>query len=325
MRSVTLLKGIIIGTVTLVAVVAVFDLDLRKVPAQVMAATRQKVEQVVQDIGRESTDDPESVGVVDWLGGTVRVTGRGARPAVAVNDGQARLMAMGAAEADAYRKLAAVVTGLRLDSARTVGDYMHRDYQVRERIKAFIRGAQVVNEHVAEDGTAEVELELKLRGREGLESAIAASRTVIVSPKESMSRDEETRPQNDGSLKGASIAPAMVLKSPSAATGIIVDARGLGLKPALSPKAYTESGRMIFGIGLVDQKAFVERGLVEYAASVEEARTLPRVGSNPLVLKATGVRNSTDVVVADEAFEKLAAQVGTVGLVKQCKVVVVTD
>ena len=78
--------------------------------------------------------------------------------------------------------------------------------------------------------------------------------------------------------------------------GVIVDARGLGLKPALLNRVLTNKGEVIYDPSKASQKALAEHGSAAYANDVAQARTiLSKRGSlKALIVKAKGVAGSTD-------------------------------
>ena len=80
--------------------------------------------------------------------------------------------------------------------------------------------------------------------------------------------------------------------SPSAAiggfTGLVVDCRGLGLKPVMSPVIKNADGQPIYGYKNLDYDRVVSEGMAAYTNNPDK---LPRAGSNPLVVKAVSLDN----------------------------------
>lgn len=74
-------------------------------------------------------------------------------------------------------------------------------------------------------------------------------------------------------------------------SGLIVDARGLGGKPALICRLVDEQGRLVYGPSLVSRQIGEEQGMTGYAASVSKARADSRAGMDPLLVRA---RRRTD-------------------------------
>ena len=74
--------------------------------------------------------------------------------------GQQKLMAMRAAQLDAYRSLAEQVYGVRIASNTSVSAYATQNDSVRSYVNSFIRGARVTNTAALADGNYEVTVEL---------------------------------------------------------------------------------------------------------------------------------------------------------------------
>jgi hypothetical protein len=78
------------------------------------------------------------------------------------NTGQQKLMAMRAAQIDAYRSLAEQVHGFRVWGNTAVSDFVTQNDGVRTYVDAFIRGARLVNMSAIGDGNYEATVELSL-------------------------------------------------------------------------------------------------------------------------------------------------------------------
>jgi hypothetical protein len=74
--------------------------------------------------------------------------------------GQQKLMAMRAAQVDAYRNLAEQVRGFRVWGNTSVSAFATQNDSVRTYVDAFIQGARVVNTASIGDGNYEVTVEL---------------------------------------------------------------------------------------------------------------------------------------------------------------------
>ena len=83
--------------------------------------------------------------------------------ACALTEGQDKLLAKRAAQADAYRNLAERVYGLQIDSQTYVRDFVAVSDQVRTDVDIFLRGARVTNVRYLPDGTCEVEVEMTIQ------------------------------------------------------------------------------------------------------------------------------------------------------------------
>lgn len=76
--------------------------------------------------------------------------------------GQQKLMAMRAAQVDAYRNLAEQVYGFRIWGTTAVSAFATQNDAIRTYVDAFVRGARVVNTTSIADGNFEVTVELVL-------------------------------------------------------------------------------------------------------------------------------------------------------------------
>jgi outer membrane protein FlgP len=75
---------------------------------------------------------------------------------------QQRLMAMRAAQVDAYRNLAEQVYGFRVWGNTSVSAFATQSDNIRTYVDAFIRGAKVINTTSIADGNYEVTVELEM-------------------------------------------------------------------------------------------------------------------------------------------------------------------
>jgi hypothetical protein len=78
------------------------------------------------------------------------------------NRSQQRLMAIRAAQIDAYRNLAEQVHGFRVWGNTAVSAFVAQNDNVRTYVDAFVRGARVINMNNVGDGTFEVTVESTL-------------------------------------------------------------------------------------------------------------------------------------------------------------------
>ena len=90
-------------------------------------------------------------------------------------------------------------------------------------------------------------------------------------------------------------------------TGLIVDARGTGAKPAMVPLLVDESGKEVYGSVFVSREYAVQQGVCMYAGDLTNSEQHPRVGPKPLVVKGLrtfGGRNC-DIVISNADAAKL--------------------
>jgi hypothetical protein len=71
-------------------------------------------------------------------------------------------MAERAAKVDGYRNLLEQTYGLQVIGTTSVRDFITQSDSVRTQVDAFIRGAKVVDTHMLDDGSVEIDMEVTL-------------------------------------------------------------------------------------------------------------------------------------------------------------------
>jgi len=109
------------------------------------------------------------------------------------------------------------------------------------------------------------------------------------------------------------------------ATGVVIDGRGLGLKPALLPKIVDPQGLEIYVGQVVARTNAVEQGVAGYAKDVNAASNNFRVTDNPAVIR--GVRASgaarTDIMLS-QSDSQMLRDLGKKGdFLQYCRVIIV--
>ena len=204
----------------------------------------------------------------DWNSNVITVTGYGIAPPRAVNAAQARILARIAAKADAQRQLAEAINGVQVDASTTVEQMMVVSDTINTRVQATIKGARIVSENVTSDGAYEVTMEIPMFGESGGLAEAVFERPVEVLPFPTPEPVAPSIPQP--AVRGGY-------------TGLIIDCRGLGLNPVMSPVIKTSSGTKIYGHQNLDYDMVIRDGMASYASDMSQAS---RAGSNPLVIKA---------------------------------------
>ena len=119
---------------------------------------------------------------VDWKNRVITVVGEGVAPTDAVNRTQAKGLASKAARADAYRKLAEIVNGVRVEGETTVERMLTVKDQVRLKVDATIKGAKVVSETFLSDGGYRVIVQMPLFGASDSLAGAVFERNLTVDP-----------------------------------------------------------------------------------------------------------------------------------------------
>jgi hypothetical protein len=255
-------------------------------------------------------------GGVDWTTGIATATGIGVPPKGAASALQSREMTRTAAWSVALRNLMEVVNGLYLDSTTTVNNFVTSNDDVRARVEGMVQGAKLVQERELPTGEFETTVQMKIGG--------PFSDLVLPKP-----------PQKSEPLKRLELVapPAPLNPIKNKYTGLVIDARGIGAKPALAPRVLTTQGEEAYSAAYVDKTQSVplnsddKSRIAWYVSSEEAAKTHARVATNPLMVKALRAEgaNSTDLVIHDADAQLIQLRPENFIFLKQAKVIVILD
>jgi hypothetical protein len=146
-------------------------------------------------------------------------------------------------------------------------------------------------------------------------------------PERPAPQTEKKTPAQPEPLKPAPEAPsqATVAFKGGVATGMVIDGRGLGLRPALLPRIVDLQGQELYVGQVVPRTNAVEQGVAGYAKDVQAAANNFRVTDNPAVIKAVRVSGNarTDIVI-NQADALAFRDLGNKGdFLKYCRVIIV--
>jgi hypothetical protein len=247
--------------------------------------------QVIESLG---------TGEVNWSTNVIRAVGSGAPSQDAPNMAVARLGAERVAKLDAMRNILETVKGIRIDSQTTIVNLTTQSDVINSRVEGIVKGARVVKTRYLSDGGVEVIVVVPIEG--GLADTVYG---------------------NIGSFGTISVPKT----GNPVYTGLIIDARGTGARPAMSPKIVDEDGKEVYGSAFVSREFAIRQGIVGYAKDVNAARQNERVAANPIVvkgLKTTGAGGS-DIVISNTDAEGLRDASKNLSFLEQTRVIIVVD
>lgn len=297
---------------------------------------------------------------VNWEDSKIQAQGMGVAPTRARTAAQAKMMARRAAMVDAYRQLAELAKGVSVDGETTVEDMEVTSDIVKTKVSAFIRGARVIEEGAMDDGGYYVTMEVPLYGvSDSLASAVfdstsakteafpapvadvqpstpnvdiyvtvgggqttpsTGTTTVPIYPGTTTYPGSGTSTAGTHASNGSSAASAPAGTAIGGYTGLIVDCRGLGLTPAMSPVIKNANGQAIYGYKNLDYDKIVAGGMAGYTKDISRA---PRAGSNPLVVKAIRVDGRANPVLSVADANRVLIENGATGFLDATNVVFV--
>jgi len=250
-------------------------------------------------------------GAVNWTDGYIEAVGIGAPPQRNIGTPQARPMALRAGQVDAYRNMLEVVNGVRVDSNTTIRDFTVESDIINTQVQGLVKGAKTMKQEYLSDGTVEVTVRMPLSGNF---SSVIVPRIL---------ERKQAAP-----VPAAPQAPAA---SPASGgeifTGLVVDARGIQARPAMSPRIIDEKGQEIYGSMNVDREYAVQQGMSGYARDLTAAQSNSRVTNSPLSVKGLKTEGAgrSDIVIANADAEKILASGDNQSFLKKCRVMIVLD
>lgn len=249
---------------------------------------------------------PQIGGTVDWTARIVKATGIGAGP----EGPNQRPMAIRAAKQDALRNALELIKGMSLNAQTTVANSMVEDDMINTSVSGFVQGFEYEpNPHYMSDGTVEITVTLPFDGANGLNNSLFGGSANLVS-------DKPTATFKPSGVRGRGFS------------GLIVDAKGIGVKPALMPKIIDEEKREIYGSAYVSRKFAVKYGMCGYAKDLAGAqKQTDRIGKSPCVVKGLKVSgpNKADIIIAKADADLVRSVARNARFLSECRVIIVLD
>ena len=194
--------------------------------------------------------------------------------------GRGMSMSRMAAVMDAQRNLIGIINGVQIDSDTTMEDLIVTNDIVKRKISGILRGAKIIEEYERNDDEYYVKMRVPIYGStDSLASVIVPELT-----KNLQHIDFPTA--NDSELTESEIKK---LKN-SSYTGVVINAKGLGMESTFSPVIFDAEDRAIYGIQNLNYDAIIAEGMVSYSNELNDDVTISRAGSNPLVINAVNVK-----------------------------------
>jgi len=157
-----------------------------------------------------------------------------------------------------------------------------------------------MNKEYLSDGTVEVTVRMNLSGR--------MSQTIMPKAFDRQPASEPPPPP-----------PAVSAPAGEILTGLVIDARGLAARPAMSPKVVDQNGREVYGSMNVDRQYAIQQGMTGYARDLTAAQSNPRVTNNPVSVK--GVKadgpGKCDIVISNADAERIRASADNLSFLKK--------
>lgn len=276
-----------------------------------LAAVAGHTESVGQLVQRKAS------GRVNWSAGVVGVEGSGD---AAVSDLETQPgtneKARSNAAAQARVRLLETLLGLRINTSYRLSDLTSANSLIADQIRTLVDHLPVIDqlETVRSDGSVEVQLLMSIRG--GFSHLVLPadirkieSITRVFPPKNTPAADPVS-PEDTGAY-----------------SGLIIDARGILVEPALAPKVLDERLEEVYGPTFASREYAVQHGIAGYYTDMNKAAANLRVAGQPLVIKAmrTAWPGLCDLVISNVDATKLRGSSKNLMFLRECRVIIVID
>jgi len=251
-------------------------------------------------------------GRVGWEKGIVEAVGTGFAPDNARSITHGTALARRAAILDAQRNLLEAIQGVQVDSETTMRNLEITSDVVQTKVSGLLKGAKIVRQQAMPDGSYQVVMSINLYGNDSLASV-------------ALNAIKNEQPVENFPAPAPSYIPP-VMNDTALYTGVIIDARGLGLESTFSPRVYDESNTIVYGNKYIDVNYAISQGMVDYAITPEMVQAAEngqsRAGLRPLVIKALRVvDNDCNIVISTADANAMLAYNQNAGFLRKCAVV----
>ncbi|MDY6933152.1 MAG: hypothetical protein SVZ03_02890 [Spirochaetota bacterium] len=210
---------------------------------------------------------------------------------------RARADAYTLAREEAIVNIYEAIKEIRIDVGNTVRDLIKDNKYIQTRLSALIEYSISENEYPVDFFTTQCEIKLRM-------SDIIASIPFDFPFQNFPLRDD---------------TPISTYYS-----GLIVDGRGLNIKPMLFPSIYNDNGLEIYGRYYIKSQFACNFGMVSYCYSEEEAFNDKRAGKNPYFTVALKEIKGCPVL-SDKDARRIFSDKETINNLAECRVIFILD
>ena len=254
-------------------------------------------------------------GQVNWTKWLVQATGTCGPKGKSFGKPSDRMDAQAKATDLAREGLMKTLLGLRLNAEHLVGDIVRERPVVRSEIADMAKEAPVAKQAYLSDGTVNVTMQLSIAG--GFSQLILPEDIEQIDPVKTIAR----APKNPDSTEAGTAE-----NKKNVYTGLIVDAAGIELLPAMVTRIFSENGQEVYGTAFVSREFAVQKGMIRYVRDLATARGVPEMNENPLVVKGLRTRTpgNTDIVISNADAARIRGASEHIFFLRQGRVLIAT-
>lgn len=244
-------------------------------------------------------------GTVNWTTGMIMASGK-ASPADQSPASKESVSLY--AKAEAVKNILETLKQIKINNELTVNDYASESLVILAGLEKTAREAMVSKQIYTSALAAEITIETSLFG----------GFLQLVLPEE-IRQIPKINPEIN-----PDILPAI---GKSLYSGLVIDARGLGIEPVLDPIIVSEQGHEVYSSVFISREFAVQNGVCKYVCNLDQAVRDKRIGDNPMVLKGLrkeGSKNAT-LVISMSDYRALEKTTERHGFLNECRVIIVRD
>lgn len=258
--------------------------------------------------------EPVPGGHINWTNGLLVVKGMAFPQPSAEHDDIADLSRR--ARLHATQRILNSFNFIKMDAQTSVADHTAGNPVVRDKLEEMAAQAPVLHKKQVRDGGLEIAVSLALRtGFSQLTLPASIKQVDNIKAVAGVSASDQP---NESQLDGNA--------DPDVYSGLVVDARGIGAKPALVPVLTDEDGQEVFGPTFISRDYAVQQGVCAYAKYFGDGLK-GRVGAKPLLAKGLRTLDGRpcDIVISRADASKIRGASSHLDMLKQCRVVILLD
>ena len=224
-----------------------------------------------------------------------------------------------------YKMVEDLSSTIYYDESHTLSEYLTKHPYKRMRFENIIKYPKVPVKKLYSNGIVENKYLLKFTGNLMNILYPDTIKKVPLLTQYACPTCKRTWPEGQEVPSGVQLIP--LYEEGISYTGIVIDARGIGLNPALFPKIIDEDGHEIYGVNIIEKRKVIESGVAIYTNQVSKLNRLKRIEVNPyrvVALRADG-DNRTNIVIPKSEAQKLHSSSTNIKLLKEGKVVIIID
>ncbi|MBU1344702.1 MAG: hypothetical protein KKE44_18510 [Proteobacteria bacterium] len=244
-------------------------------------------------------------GAINWTTGNISAIGK-ATPED--NRDISQESVPGSARADANRQIIEILKQIKINNALSVEAYASKNDIILAGMEKTARDATLSKQYYTSALSVEITIETSMFGG-FLQLVLPEEIRQISQISPEISRKKSTaNPEN-------------------LYTGLIIDARGLGVESVLNPVIVSEQGHDVYSSSFISREFAVQNGVCKYICDMDQALKGKRIGNHPLVFK--GLRKegkqNTVIVISMSDYGLLEKVSERHQFLKECRVVIVQD